>query len=227
MRVTYYGHSCLLFDFDGVEVMIDPFISYNPLAKDIDVDALKPDYIFLTHCHQDHVADMKRIQANSGSRVGAVVEAASWVRRQGVAQDKVMEFNVGGTLSLPFGKVKMVYALHTNSTPEGDYAGVPVGFVFFVNGKKIYVAGDTALTAEMKLLEDLQLDWAFLPLGGHYTMDVEDAVRATKLIKCKAVVGVHYDTFPPIQIDKAEARRKFEAGGAYLHLPNIGEAVTL
>lgn len=227
MEVTYYGQSCAAFDFNGSKVLLDPFITYNPLAKDIDVNVLKPDYIFLTHCHEDHVADMKNIQSNSGATVVAVVETAAWVRKQGVPDDKVIEYNFGGTLSLPFGKVKMVYALHTNSTPEGDYAGVPVGYVFFVDDKKIYFAGDTALTLEMKLLEDLQLDWAFLPIGGHYTMDVDDAIKAAQFVNCKNIIGVHYNTFPPIHIDMEEAKQKFEANGLHLHLPKIGESIAL
>ncbi|NGM66692.1 metal-dependent hydrolase [Sphingobacterium sp. SGR-19] len=227
MEVTYYGQSCVAFDFNGSCVLLDPFITYNPLAKDIDVNVLKPDYIFLTHCHEDHVADMKNIQSNSGATVVAVVETAAWVRKQGVPDDKVIEYNFGGTLSLPFGKVKMVYALHTNSTPEGDYAGVPVGYVFFVGGKKIYFAGDTALTLEMKLLDDLQLNWAFLPIGGHYTMDVDDAIKAAQFVNCKNIIGVHYNTFPPIRIDMEEAKQKFEANGLDLHLPKIGESIAL
>ncbi|HLT88897.1 MAG TPA: metal-dependent hydrolase [Sphingobacterium sp.] len=227
MEVTYYGQSCVVFDFNGSKVLLDPFITHNPLAKDIDVNVLKPDYIFLTHCHQDHVADMKNIQSNSGATVAAVVETAAWVRKQGVPDDKVIEFNFGGTLSLPFGRAKMVYALHTNSTPEGEYGGVAVGYVFFVGDKKIYFAGDTALTLEMKLLEDLQLDWAFLPIGGHYTMDVDDAIKAAQFVNCKNIIGIHYDTFPPISIDTEEAKQKFEANGLRLLLPKIGESVAL
>lgn len=227
MEVTYYGQSCVEFNFNGTRVLLDPFISYNPLAKDIDIKGIKPDYIFLSHCHQDHVADLKVVQEQSGATVAAIVETAAWVRKQGVPSDKVIEYNFGGTLNLPFGKVKMVYALHTNSTPDGDYAGVPVGYVFFVGGKKIYFAGDTGLTMEMKLLEDLALDWAILPIGGHYTMGVDDAIKAAKLVNCKQVIGVHYDTFPPIQIEKAEAQQEFEAQGLRLHLPKVGETLGL
>lgn len=227
MKVTYYGQSCIAFDFDGTNVLLDPFITYNPLAKDIDVDALRPDYIFLSHCHQDHVADLVQIQKNSGATVAAIVETAAWVRKQGVPNEQVIEYNFGGTLHLPFGRVKMVYALHTSSTPEGDYAGVPVGYVFFVGDKKIYFAGDTGLTMEMKLLEDLELDWAFLPIGGHYTMDVDDAVKAARFINCKNVIGVHYDTFPPISIDSEAAKTTFQENGLQLHLPAIGETLVL
>ncbi|KGE15789.1 metal-dependent hydrolase [Sphingobacterium deserti] len=227
MKVTYYGQSCVEFDFNGTKVLLDPFITYNELAKDIDVTAIQPDYIFLSHCHQDHVADLVPIQKNSGATVAAIVETAAWVKAQGIAEDKVIDYNFGGTLDLPFGRVKMVYALHTNSTPEGDYAGVPVGYVFFVGKKKIYFAGDTGLTLEMKLLEDLELDWAFLPIGGHYTMDVEDAIKAAHFINCKNIIGIHYDTFPPIRIDRVEAKQKFDEQGLALHLPAIGADIIL
>jgi len=227
MKVTYYGQSCVEFDFNGTKVLIDPFIRYNPLAQAVDVTTLHPDYIFLSHAHGDHVGDMKEIQQQSGATVAAIVETAAWVRKQGVEADKVIEFNFGGTLDLPFGKVKMVYALHTSSTPEGEYAGVPVGYVFFVDGKRIYVAGDTGLTMEMKLLEDLQLDWALLPIGGHYTMDVDDAIKAAQFVNCKQVIGVHYNTFPPIAIDTELAVEKFASKGLTLHLPAVGEEVAL
>lgn len=227
IKATYYGQSCVEFDFDGTKVLLDPFITYNPLAKAIDVHSIKPDFIFLSHGHQDHVADMATIQKNSGATVLAIVETAAWVRRQGVADDKVVEFNLGGTVQLPFGSVKMVYAAHTNSTPDGHYGGFPVGFVFDVQGKKIYFAGDTALTMEMKLLADLNLDWAFLPIGGHYTMDVDDAVKAATFINCASVVGVHYDSFPPITINKQQALDKFQNEDISLLLPQIGETIDL
>ncbi|MBE8723215.1 metal-dependent hydrolase [Sphingobacterium sp. Ka21] len=227
MSVTYYGQSCVAFNFNDTEVLLDPFITYNPLAKGIDIDSIQPDYIFLSHGHQDHVADMALIQKNSNATVVAIVETAEWVRKQGVVSEKVVEFNFGGTLRLPFGMVKMVYALHTNSTPDGNYGGFPCGYVFFIGERRIYFAGDTGLTLEMKLLSDLGLDWAFLPIGGHYTMDMFDAVRAAEFVNCKNIVGIHYDTFPPITIDKKEAVTLFRESGLRLELPSIGEKIIL
>ncbi|EFK58885.1 metal-dependent hydrolase [Sphingobacterium spiritivorum] len=227
MKITYYGQSCVLFDFDGHQVLLDPFVTYNPIAEHVDVNALNPEYIFVSHAHQDHVADLLTVQKNSNAIVATVVETAAWVRKQGVPDDKVVEFNLGGTIETTFGKVKMVIAIHTNSTPDGAYGGWPVGYVFFAGDKKIYFAGDTALTYDMKLLEDLQLDWAFLPIGGHYTMDVEDAVKAAQFINCKHIVGIHYNTFPPITIDVEVAKRKFSDAGLQLSLPGIGETISL
>ena len=229
MKITarYLGHSCVEFDFDGTKVLLDPFVTYNPLASDTLLAELKPEYIFLSHGHEDHVADAVGIQQSSGATIVSIVELAGWVKKNGVADDKVMEFNFGGTLELPFGKVKMVYALHTSSTPDGAYAGVPCGFVFFVGDKKIYFAGDTALTLEMKLLEDIGLDYAFLPIGGHYTMDMFDAVKAAQFIDCNQIIGVHYNTFPPISIDTEKAISVFAASGLELQLPAIGATLTL
>ena len=227
MKMTYYGQSCVLFDFDGTRVLLDPFVTYNPLASAINVADIQADYIFLSHGHQDHVADMLTIQQQSQATVATIVETAGWVRKQGVPDDKVIEFNLGGTLQLPFGKVKMVYAMHTNSTPDGNYGGFPVGYVFFIGDKTIYFAGDTALTMEMKLLARFNLDYALLPIGGHYTMDAEDAVLDAYFINCNEIIGIHYDSFPPITIDKAETKALFQAAGLNLQLPAIAETISL
>lgn len=227
VSVRYLGHACFEFDFNGTKVLLDPFISYNPLAKNVKIENIKPDYIFLSHGHQDHLADLMTIQAQSNATVAAIVETAGWIKGQGISADKVIDFNFGGTLTLPFGKVKMVYALHTSSTPDGAYAGVPCGFVFFVGDKTIYFAGDTALTMEMKLLEGLNLDLAILPIGGHYTMDMYDATRAANFVQCKNVIGMHYDTFPPLTIDTDEAKNIFEKSGLNLRLLEIEESISL
>ncbi|HLR00119.1 MAG TPA: metal-dependent hydrolase [Sphingobacterium sp.] len=227
IKARYLGHSCVEFDFNGTVVLVDPFITYNELAKHIDIESVRADYIFLTHGHEDHVADMAGIQQRTGATVAAIVETAAWVRNQGVESEKVIEFNLGGSIKLPFGEVKMVYALHTNSTPDGKYGGNPVGFVFQAQGKAIYFAGDTALTVEMQLLRPLEIKTAFLPIGGHYTMDVNDAVKSADLIGCEQIVGIHYNTFPPIRIDKEEAIQKFSEAGLHLHLPDIGKTFEL
>lgn len=227
MKARYLGHSTIELDLAGTKVLFDPYISPNPLAKHIAVEDIKPDYIFLSHCHGDHVADMTKIQKNSNAQVVSIVETGSWIEKQGVAKDKITAMNFGGKIPTKFGSAKMVYALHTNSTPEGDYAGVPAGYVIKSNDKSIYFAGDTALTLEMQLLADDKLDWAFLPIGGFFTMDVEDAIKAAKFINCKNIVGLHYNTFPPIEIDKNEAIRKFKDASLNLHLLEIGETINL
>ena len=227
MKTIYYGHSSVLLELGSVQVLFDPFISPNPKAAHIDINGLKPDYIVLSHAHGDHVADVAASQQNSGATVMAVVETAEWVGRQGVPESHVVGFNFGGTVKTDFGTIKMVYALHTNAAPDGQYGGVPAGFVLKSGNKTLYFAGDTALTMEMKLLEHMGIDWAFLPIGGHFTMDVDDAITACKFINCKRVVGIHYDTFPPITIDKEEAIKKFADAGLDLHLLDIGGELAL
>lgn len=227
MKATYYGHSSVAIHGNGMDLLFDPFITPNEKAKDIDINQLKPKYIFLSHCHGDHVADMKAIQQNSGAEVVCIVETGAWVEKQGISANKVKAMNFGGTLKTSFGSAKLVYALHTNSTPEGDYAGAPAGYVLNIGDKKVYFAGDTALTVEMQLLADEKLDWAFLPIGGFYTMDVQDAIKAAKMINCKNIIGIHYNTFPPITINTEEAINKFADAGIRLHLLKIGESIEL
>lgn len=227
MKATFYGHATVALDLGQSTVLFDPFITPNENAKHIDINSLTPDYIFLSHAHEDHVADLVAIQQNSGAEVVAIVETAQWVSKQGIAEEKIHPFNFGGTINLDFGTAKMVYALHTNSAPDGSYAGVAAGYVITSGDKKIYFAGDTALTMEMKLLEDEEIDWAILPIGGHFTMDVNDAIKAAKYVNAKHIIGIHYDTFPPIAIDKEDAISRFETAGFKLYLPEIGHSVKL
>ncbi|MFC0317623.1 MULTISPECIES: metal-dependent hydrolase [Olivibacter] len=227
MKATFYGHATIALELAGANVLFDPFITPNEQAKHIDINTLKPDYIMLSHAHEDHVADVAAIQKNSDATVVAIVETAAWVGRQGINQDKIIAFNFGGTLKTSFGTAKMVYALHTNGTPDQQYGGVAAGYLIKSGDKKIYFAGDTALTLEMKLLADEQLDWAILPIGDHYTMGVDDAIKAAGFVTCKNIIGIHYNTFPPIKINEEEAKQKFAAAGLNLHLLAIGESITL
>lgn len=225
MKLTYYGHSCLELETGGKKLLFDPFISHNPLAKHIDINRIKPDYILLSHGHGDHIADLEQIQKNSGAKVICIADIAGWLGNMGITN--VHGMNFGGGYNFDFGRVKMVYALHSSSMPDGAYGGNPAGFVIYSEGKKIYFAGDTALTFDMKLLADENLDWALLPIGDNYTMGADDAIKACDFINCKNVVGVHYDTFPVIVIDKAEVKQKFDEAGLSLHLPAIGESMAL
>ena len=225
MKFTYYGHSCFELDINGTKLLFDPFISPNPMAKHIDVNSLKPDYILLSHGHGDHMADLFDIQKNSGAKVICIADIAGWLNGKGITN--VHGMNIGGGYDFDFGRVKMVYALHSSSMPDGAYGGNPAGFVIYANGKKVYYAGDTALTYDMKLLADEKLDWAVLPIGDNYTMGVDDAVKATGFIACKNVIGIHYDTFPVIRIDKEAAKSKFEKANVNLQLLPIGNSITL
>jgi len=225
MKATFYGHASLELETGGKTILFDPFISPNPLAKHIDINTLKPDYILLSHGHGDHVADAAAIQKNSGAKIVAIAEIAGWYAAQGIENTHGM--NIGGGFDFDFGRAKMVYALHSSSMPDGSYGGNPAGYVIYSEGKKIYYAGDTALTYDMKLLAEENLDWAILPIGDNYTMGADDAIKACEFINCKNVIGVHYDTFPQIKIDKSAVMEKFIKAGINLKLPAIGETITL
>lgn len=225
MKYTYYGQSCFLLEADGKKFLFDPFISQNPLAKDVDLKSIEADYILVSHGHGDHVGDLVELAKQTKATVIAMVEVAAWARKQGL--EDVVEMNFGKA-KFDFGTLRMVWATHTSGNPDGSYGGNPAGYVLELEGKTIYFAGDTALTFEMKILPDLYtLDYSILPIGGHYTMDVDDALIATKYLQCDKVIGVHYNTFPPISIDTGEAKAKFQRENKTLLLPAIGETIDL
>jgi L-ascorbate metabolism protein UlaG (beta-lactamase superfamily) len=225
MKTTYYGQSTFILEAGGKKLLFDPFISPNPAAKDIDIHSLKPDYILVSHGHGDHVADLLDIQKSSGAKVICIAEIAGWLGKHGVEDAHGM--NIGGGYNFEFGRVKMVNAVHSSTMPDGSAGGNPAGFVIWADGKVIYFAGDTALTYDMKLLADENLDWAYLPIGDNYTMDVNDAIKACGFINCKNVIGMHYDTFPVIKIDKQEAEEEFVKAGINIKLPGLGESIEL
>jgi L-ascorbate metabolism protein UlaG (beta-lactamase superfamily) len=225
MKITYYGQSTFEIETGGKKLLFDPFISPNPLAKNIDINSLRPDYILVSHGHGDHVADLLAIQKNSGAKVICIAEIAGWLSQKGV--DNAHGMNIGGGFDFDFGRVKMVNAVHSSTLPDGSAGGNPAGFLIHAGGKAIYFAGDTALTYDMKLLADEKLDWALLPIGDNYTMGADDAIKASAFIHCKNVIGMHYDTFPPIKIDKNSVREKFTNAGLNLKLMEIGESFTL
>jgi L-ascorbate metabolism protein UlaG (beta-lactamase superfamily) len=224
MKITYYGQSCLEIETGGKKLLFDPFITHNPLAKHIDISTIKPNYILVSHGHGDHVADLIEIQKNSGAKIICIAEIAGWLGKQDIDAHGM---NIGGSFTFDFGRVKMVNAIHSSSMPDGSYGGNPAGFVIYAQDKTIYFAGDTALTYDMKLLADDNIDWALLPIGDNYTMGADDAVKACYFINCKNVIGIHYDTFPVIKIDKEETMKKFIAAGLNLKLPAVGESLTL
>ncbi|PWS27752.1 metal-dependent hydrolase [Pedobacter yonginense] len=225
MKYTYYGQSCFLLETSNKKLLFDPFISHNPLAKDVDTKAIEADYILVSHGHGDHVADLVELAKQTGATVIAMPEVAEWAQKQGVEKLHPMNY---GKFSFDWGTVRMVTATHSSGLPDGSYGGNPAGFVLEVDGKQIYFAGDTGLTIEMKVLADIyNLDYAILPIGGNYTMDVDDALVATKYFDCDKVIGVHYNTFPVIEIDTEVAVDKFKRENKTLLLPAIGETIDL
>ncbi|MBN8696797.1 MAG: metal-dependent hydrolase [Bacteroidetes bacterium] len=222
MNITYYGHSCFGIELNGKNLLFDPFISPNELAKNIDATTVKADYILISHGHEDHIADAVSIAQRTGAKVICNWEIHVWLNNKGVTNTHPM--NIGGKWKFDFGNVKCVAAAHSSSLPDGTYGGNPMGFIVESDEANFYYAGDTALTYDMKLIGDYRkIHFAFLPIGDNFTMGIDNAIIAADFIKCRKIIGMHYDTFGYIKIDKEVASKKFENAGNSLALFNIGE----
>jgi L-ascorbate metabolism protein UlaG (beta-lactamase superfamily) len=222
MEITYYGHACYMVKTGGKSLLFDPFISPNPLAKSIDINTLKPDYILISHGHEDHVADVETIARHSGATLISNFEIISWFAEKGI--DKGHPMNFGGKWVFDFGTVKYVQSVHSSTMPDGKSGGHPGGFVVNSDEGVFYYAGDTALTMDMQLIgSSVELDFAMLPIGDNFTMGIDDAVTASNFLKCRKIIGMHYDTFGYIEIDHEEAKRKFRNSEKELILFEIGE----
>jgi len=226
MKITFYGQNSLHIEVSGKHLIVDPFISANPLSKDaVDIQNLKADYILLTHAHEDHVLDAEAIAKNTGATIVSNYEIAMHYQNLGI---QVHPMNHGGSWQFDFGRVKYVNAIHTSSFADGSDGGYPGGFVIEGEHKNIYIAGDTALTMDMKLIPmRTQLDLAVLPIGDNFTMGVDDAILASDFVECDKVLGVHYDTFGYIEIDQDLAKKKFYDAGKDLMLLEIGASIEL
>lgn len=226
MKLTFYGHATLALEIEGKKILVDPFFSGNPLAKDVNINSIEADYIFVTHGHGDHTSDLVNIAKRTGARVVGPVEIMDWLGNQGL--ENVHPMNHGGFIAFDFGKVKGVNAIHSSSLGDGTYAGNPMGFVFVTSENSFYIAGDTALTMDMQLVPLwAKLDFSVMPIGGNFTMDPADALLATDFVKCNKVVGVHYNTWGLISIDPEKAKADFAAAGKTLILPAVGETIDL
>lgn len=226
MKITYFGHNSFSIEIKGKHIVIDPFISGSPLVNGkININDLKADYILLTHAHQDHTLDAEAIAKNTGAVIVSNFEIATHYENIGIT---VHPMNHGGSWEFDFGNVKYVNAIHTSSFPDGSYGGQPGGFVIEGEHKNIYIAGDTALTLDMKLIPlRTKLDLAILPIGDNFTMGIDDAIVASNFVECDKILGCHYDTFGYIEIDHEEAKRKFYKAGKDLMLLEVGESIEL
>lgn len=224
--VTFYGHSCFAVETGGARLLFDPFVSPNPKAAGIDIGALEADYVLISHGHGDHVADAEPVLKRTGAVLVANFEVVNWFQALGVADAHPM--NHGGAWEFPFGRVKFVSAVHSSTMPDGQPGGNPGGFVVRSDEGTFYYSGDTALHFDMKLIADeFRLDWAALCIGDNFTMGYRDAARAAEWVGAPRVLGVHYDTFPPIEIDHAAARAAFEEAGRELVLAPVGATVEM
>lgn len=206
--------------------MFDPYITPNKLAAHIDLQKIPADYMLLSHAHNDHVADALAIARRSGATVIGIFELCKWFEKNGI--NSVHALNIGGSHMFEFGTVKMVHAVHSSTFADGTPGGTAAGFLIQTGEAVFYFAGDTALHYDMKLLgKHYRIDFAFLPIGDNYTMGPDDAIIASRYIKCDKIIGMHYDTFGEIQIDHAGAVRKFGNEDKKLFLIPIGESVDM
>ena len=201
MKISYHGHSIVKIETKGKTILIDPFITGNKLT-DLKAENEKPDVILLTHGHNDHVGDTMEIAKREDILVVAPNELAVYLGFQGL---KTHGMNIGGAKEFDFGTVKYTQAFHSSSYTTEDneiiYTGMPAGLLLTIEDKIIYHAGDTSLFSDMKLYGEDGIDVAFLPIGDNFTMGPKDAAKAVELLNPKLTVPVHFNTFPPIELE--------------------------
>ena len=208
VTLTFYGHAAIGLDVDGIHILVDPFFSRNPKASTT-ADQISADYILVTHGHGDHVGDTLAIAKRTGATVISNAEICGWLEEKGV---KTHGQHIGGGFTFPFGYLKLTNALHGSRLPDGSNGCNPCGFLLTTKGgKKLYMAGDTGLFGDMKLIGDEGLDLAAIPIGDNYTMGPADALRAVEFLRPRMVVPIHYNTFPLIEQDVNAWAKEVEA----------------
>jgi L-ascorbate metabolism protein UlaG (beta-lactamase superfamily) len=206
--LTYLGHSAFSIVCSKGKVLIDPFLDGNPKAA-IKAKEAKADIILVTHAHGDHLGDAISIAKRTGATIVGMFELANYCSERGA---KVIDAHFGGTVELPMGRAKLFHAIHSSCTDDGVCLGDAASFVLEADDARIYHAGDTALFGDMRLIgEEFCLDVALLPIGGHYTMGIKDAVRAVKLLRPLTVIPMHYATYSHIDVDPLEFKRLVES----------------
>ena len=222
MELRYHGHSCFELSDGEATLLVDPFLLPNNPKAVVTADDVSPTHIALTHGHVDHIADVVAVAGRTGAECVAIVELANWLEEQGV--ENLHDPNLGGTVAFDWGSIKLVQAFHTNTAPgssehpfsptSGVTIGSAAGLIIEMGDRKLYDAGDTCLFGDMEMIgRRHEVDLAFLPIGGHYTMDRHDAVYAAELTGARRVVPIHFNTFPAIETDVAAFAADLEDRG--------------
>jgi len=212
MEINYIGHSTVELVDGDTRVLIDPFLAPNNPAAKVSADDVDPTHVVITHAHQDHFADAVAVGKRTRASFVTISELANVLDEQGI--ENFTDPNLGGTVEFDWGWVKLVQAFHTSTVPVGErpfspdsgiVIGAAAGAVINLGGRTLYHLGDTALFSDLRLIaERTPVDVAFIPIGGHYTMDRHDAAVAADFVGAETVIPVHYNTFPTIETD-AEA----------------------
>ena len=223
VKLTYYGHSCFLLDDGQNRVLTDPFLTGNPQAT-VKAEDVECDFILISHAHGDHLGDAPEIAARTGAGLVGIPEVLG-VCEARVPGLKQHPMNLGGSLTLPFGKVRMTLAQHS----AGVAGGVACGYVIYIGDRVLYFAGDTALFSDMELIgRKDKLDYAMLPIGDNYTMGLEDAALAAQLLHAPHIIPMHYNTWPLINQDVRHYNEITEAmAQAEVHILAPGQTLEL
>jgi len=221
-KLTYLGHAAFLVEGSKGSVVIDPFLSGNPLAR-AKPEEIQVDYVLLSHGHGDHLGDALQIAEACDAVIVAPNELAVYCAGKGA---RTHGMHLGGAFNFPFGRVKLTIAHHGSMAPDGTYTGNPCGFLVTMDGKTLYHPGDTGLFYDMKLIGEMnRIDVALLPIGDNFTMGIEDAVKAAEFLQAGVVIPMHYKTFELIDVEPTEFVAKVEAGGMKARLLPIGESL--
>jgi len=220
MKLTYLGHSAFEFKINNFKILTDPFLIKSP---NYDISGVSD--IFVTHAHSDHLGSAIDISKKTGAKITAVFELANYCASKGV---NINGINLGGWINYSWGKISAVPAFHSSITPEGSYGGCPCGFIFNIENKIIYFAGDTCLNSEMKTIgEFYKPDIALLPIGGFYTMDIEQAVKASEWLEASIIIPMHYNTFDSIKIDISDFEQEIRNLNKVPMVLKIGQSIEI
>lgn len=220
MNLTYLGHSCFEISVASEKILIDPFLVLSP-----DYDAYGVSDVYVTHAHSDHLGSAIEISKKYGATITAIFELANYCTQLGAKSNGI---GLGGCIKRSYGSVVAVPSLHSSSLPNGQYGGNPCGYVFKTDNTTIYHAGDTSLTYEMKMIGEVyKPDIVILPIGGHYTMDIEQAVIASEWLNANIIIPMHYNTFPAISVDINEFENKIKSIGKTPVILRVGEQYNL